>query len=115
MQVLWDRERGTVGDVVEGLAAPRKPAYNTVLTMLRILERKKYVAHEKVGRAFVFVPLVDRRAARRTALSHLLTRFFDNSPELLVLNLLQDDQLDEDELRRVRSLVEHDSPPAEER
>lgn len=106
MRVLWDRGRGTVGDVVDGLEGPGKPAYNTVLTMLRILERKKYLSHEKVGRAFVFTPLVDRGAARRTAVSHLLTRFFDDSPELLVLNLLQDDTLDEDELQRVRELVE---------
>jgi len=106
MRVLWEKGQATVGEVVGGLKGPRKPAYNTVLTMLRILEHKGYVTHEKEGRAFVYVPLVDRSQARRSALTYLLNRFFDDSPELLVLNLLQHDDLDQDELRRVRELIE---------
>ena len=106
MQVLWDRGQATVGEVVDGLAGTRKPAYNTVLTMLRILERKGFASHEKAGRAFVYTPLIDQRQARRSALSLLLNRFFDDSPELLVLNLLQHDRLDADELRRVRELID---------
>lgn len=105
MQVLWDRGRATVGEVVDGLVGPRKPAYNTVLTMLRILERKGYVTHDKAGRAFVYAPVINQRQARRSALSHLLNRFFDDSPELLVLNLLQHERLDAAELRRVQELV----------
>ena len=105
MQVLWDRERATVGEVVDLLQGPRKPAYNTVLTLLRILERKGYVQHEKAGRAFVFAPLIDRNQARRRAVSHLLSRFFDNSAELLVLNLLAHDAVDREKLRELRALI----------
>jgi predicted transcriptional regulator len=106
MRVLWERDRATVGDVVDALNHRPKPAYNTVLTMLRILERKGYVMHEKEGRAFTFVPLVDRGQARRHALTHLLTRFFDGSSEQLVLDLLGHDQSDLEELQRVRELIE---------
>ena len=106
MRVLWERERATVGDVVEALNDTPKPAYNTVLTILRILERKGYVSHEKEGRAFTYVPLVDRGQARRHAVTHLLTRFFDDSPEQLVLDLLGHDHADPEELRRVRELIE---------
>jgi predicted transcriptional regulator len=106
MRVLWERPRATVGDVVEALNATPKPAYNTVLTMLRILERKGYVTHEKEGRAFTYVPLVDRGQARRRALTHVLTRFFDNSREELVLDLLGHDDADDEEVRRVRELLE---------
>lgn len=105
MRVLWNRGRGTVAEILDGLAGPRKPAYNTVLTLMRILERKGYVRHEKVGRAFVFVPLIDQTEARRTALGWLLNRFFDNSPGLLVLNLIRDGQVDADELERLRRLT----------
>lgn len=105
MNVLWQRQRATVGDVVEGLIGPSKPAYNTVLTILRILERKAFVTHEKEGRAFAWVPIVNRGDARRGALSHLLTRFFDDSPELLVLNLLGRDEAHPDEVQRVRELI----------
>jgi predicted transcriptional regulator len=106
MNVLWDRERATVGEVVDALEGPRKPAYNSILTVLRILERKGYVTHEKVGRAFAWVPRVGRGEARRGALSHLLSRFFDDSPELLVLNLLGRDETHPDEVRRVRELID---------
>src|SRR5688572_28651198 len=82
MAVLWDRKHATVADVVAALR-PRA-TYSTVQTMLRILEVKGYVAHEKEGRAFVYHPIVDQKQARRRALSHLITRLFNNSPSLLV-------------------------------
>ena len=111
MVVLWELESPTVADVVERLRGDgtNTPAYNSVLTILRILERKEYVTHKKDGRAFRFVPLVDRSRARKSALAHLLTRFFDNSPELLVLALLGRDRVDEKELRSLRRLI--DSAP----
>ncbi len=107
MQVLWDRGSATVGDIAEALAKDDKaPAYNTVLTLMRILERKGYVRHTKDGRAFVYHPMVDSGEASRTAVRQLLSRFFQNSPELLVLNLIRDEALDERELARLRKLVE---------
>lgn len=111
MEVLWSRGRANVGDVVEAIERPRKPAYNTALTILRILERKGYVTHEKEGRAFTFVPLIERGDERRRALSQMLSRFFDNSPRLLVSDLLGHERLDDDELRRVRELI--DKAPAD--
>jgi predicted transcriptional regulator len=104
MRVLWARGRGTVGDVVDDLPPP-KPAYNTVLTMLRILERKGHVTHEKEGRAFTYEPLVDHGQARRRAVSHLLKRFFDDSPEELILDLLGHNHIDADDLVRIRELI----------
>jgi predicted transcriptional regulator len=111
MHVLWDHARASVGEVVEHIEGDVRPAYNTVLTMLRILERKGYVTHEKDGRAFVFVPIVDRAAARKSAITQVLSRFFDDSPRLLVLNLLGHERVDADELKRVRELI--DATPAE--
>jgi predicted transcriptional regulator len=112
MDALWARGRATVGEVVSDMHTPRKPAYNTVLTMLRILEQKGYVTHEKEGRAFAYLPLVNREQARRSALSYLLNRFFDDSPELLVLNLLGKDDANADELRRIRELIAQAPPSA---
>lgn len=110
MNVLWGRERATVGEVVDAVQAPHKPAYNTVLTILRILERKGYVAHEKEGRAFIFRPLVDRGQERRRVLSLLLSRFFDDSPRLLVSDLLGHERLDAAELQRLRELIDGSVP-----
>jgi predicted transcriptional regulator len=105
MDVLWQKGAATVGDVMEGLSKDRPVAYNTVLTLMRILERKGYVQHTKDGRAFVYQPVVDRGAASRTAVRQLLNRFFNNSPELLVLNLLQNETIDQSEIERLRALT----------
>jgi predicted transcriptional regulator len=111
MDVLWDRGAATVADVAEALPKDLGLAYNTVLTTLRILEDKGYVAHTKSdeGRAFVYQPVVGRQEASRNAVRYLVSRFFRNSPELLVLNLLEDEQLDESELRRIRTLIAEES------
>jgi BlaI family transcriptional regulator, penicillinase repressor len=105
MAVLWDRQTATVGDVVTSLAKQRPVSYSTVQTILRILEEKAYVAHDKVARAFLYRPLVDERQARRRALRHLAGRLFNGSPSLLVLNVLHDEEMDPDELRRLKKLI----------
>lgn len=106
MQVLWDRKSATVGDVVDTLAGREAPAYSTVLTTLRILEQKGYVRHEKDGRAFVYYPIVGRQDAQRSAIQYLMSRFFDNSPETLVLNLVKNEELDARDLNRIQKMIE---------
>jgi len=107
MAVLWRRDSATVADVVRTLSTKRPVTYSTVQTLLRILETKGYVAHEKIARAFSYRPLVDERQARRRALRHLVSRLFEGSPSLLVLNVLDDEELDPAELQRVKRLIEH--------
>lgn len=104
MDVLWDRGASTVSDVVEGLGEDL--AYSTVLTTLRILENKGYVRHTKEGRAFVYRAVVARQKARERAITYLLRRFFENSPELLMLNLIENKKIDTDELKRLRKRIE---------
>src|SRR6185436_1349797 len=103
MAVLWRQNPATVADVVTALKKKRS-SYSTIQTILRILETKGYVTHEKVARAFYYRPRVDERQARRRALRHLLARLFDNSPSLLVLNVLEDEQIAAAELARVKKL-----------
>ena len=105
MSVVWQRETATVGDVVAALTQERVVTYSTVQTILRILETKGYVTHEKVARAFVYRPAVDERQARQRALKHLVARLFNGSPSLLVLNVLEDDAIDRTELRRLKKLI----------
>lgn len=106
MRVLWRRERATVANVLAEIDGRPRPAYNTVLTMLRILEQKGYVSHEKDGRAFVYLPRVGQQEARRSALGHLLGRLFDGSPSLLLLNLLEHEPVDAAEISRLKLLIE---------
>lgn len=106
MAVVWRLRKASVGDVVTAMNKARAVTYSTVQTILRILETKGYVTHEKVGRAFVYQPLIDERQARRRALRHLVRRLFDGSPSLLVLNVLEDEDLDPAEREQLRKLIE---------
>ena len=106
MAVLWRLNQASVGDVVSAMKETRAVTYSTVQTILRILETKGYVTHDKVARAFVYRALVDKRQARRRALRHLVSRLFEGSPTLLVLNVLEDEGIDPIERQRLKRLIE---------
>jgi predicted transcriptional regulator len=107
MDVIWEKGAVTVADVTEALPKELGLAYNTVLTTLRILEEKGYLRHTKRddARAFVYQAVVGRNEAGRNAVRYLVSRFFRNSPELLVLNLLGDEELSAKEVARIRKMV----------
>lgn len=106
MNVLWQRGSGTVQQVLDELPPKLPLAYNSVLTTVRILERKGYVGHKKDGRAHVYVPIVQRTDATRSEVSNLVSRFFKNSHEQLVLNILEERGVDSKELDRLRKMLE---------
>jgi predicted transcriptional regulator len=105
MDVLWRIGAAKVSDVMEALGPPAL-SYSSVLTTLRILERKGYVAHEQSERAYLYSAVVDRDTAADSAVGHLVTRFFPNSRVELALQLVEKDRPSEDELQRLRALVE---------
>ena len=110
MAVLWRFGTAPVSDVVAAMNETRPVSYSTVQTILRILETKGYVTHDKVARAFVYRPVVDERQARRRALRHLVGRLFHGSPSLLVLNVLEDEDIDPAEREQLKRLIERAEP-----
>lgn len=106
MNVLWDRGSATVHEVLAAFPAKPAVAYNSVLTIIRILEKKNYVKHVKDKRAHVYIPQVNRKDATRFEVRHLVSRFFGNSHEQLVLNVLEETSIDAEELDRLRQLLE---------
>lgn len=107
MDVIWDKGFATVAEVASALPKDLGLAYNTVLTTLRILEDKGYLGHTKPddARAFVYQAVIGRNEAGRNAVRYLVSRFFRNSPELLVLNMLEDEEISGKELARIRKMV----------
>lgn len=83
-------------------------AYSTVLTTLRILEHKGYLKHRKEGRAFIYLPVVDRDRDRERAVTRLVQRFFGGSPERLMLNLVERRRVDPETLSRLRKRIEEE-------
>jgi BlaI family transcriptional regulator, penicillinase repressor len=105
MEVLWQKGSATVSEVVENLSGAPPLAYSSVITTLRILEKKGHVRHTKDGRAFVYEPAMGRQEAREGAIGHLVRRFFGGSPERLMLSLLENQKIDDKELRRLRRKI----------
>lgn len=104
MGVLWETGGATVAEVRRRLSD--ELAYTTVLTVLRTLEEKGYVTHQEEGKAYRYLPLVERRDAGTSALRRLVRKLFKGSPELLLTHLVSDRDLSEEELRRMRALLE---------
>jgi len=104
MEVLWEHGPSTVAEVREQLTDDL--AYTTVLTIMRNLESKGYVGPSKDGRAHRYAPLVERDAARRSALSDLSAKLFKGSTELLLTHLVSDQKLSTGEIKRIRELLD---------
>ena len=105
MDILYRRGRATAGEVMEELSGD--PNYSTVRTQLRVLEEKGHVTHEEDGPRYVYAPAVPRRAARKSALRHLVETFFDGSAEQVVAAVLGGEgaRLSDEELDRIAELV----------
>jgi len=105
MKLLWARGESAVGDLVAAIAESEALAYTSVLTTIRILERKGYVRHRQEGRAFIYWPCVEEHEAGKSEIRHMMQRFFGNSRERLLLSLLGDDEIDAEELRRLKEMI----------
>jgi predicted transcriptional regulator len=106
MDVLFRRGRATAADVMADLTG--EPSYSTVRTQLRVLEEKGHVRHEDDGVRFVYMPVVRRQAARKSALRHLVDTFFEGSAEKTVAALLggEGSKLTDEELDRIADLID---------
>jgi predicted transcriptional regulator len=105
MKLLWARGESVVSDLVAAIPEDEALAYNSVLTTIRILERKGYVRHRQEGRAFVYSPCVEEHEAGRSEIRHMMQRFFGNSRERLLVSLLGDEEIDPEELRRLKAAI----------
>ena len=113
MKILWRRGESAVTDLVAAMPDGEPLAYNSVLTTIRILEQKGYVDHRQEGRAFVYRPCIAEEEASRSEVKHVLSRFFGNSRERLLLSLLGDEEVSAEELRRLKEAIENSAADSE--
>jgi predicted transcriptional regulator len=109
MAVLWQKP-ATVAEVKAKLSD--ELAYTTVLTIIRNLEAKGYVGHEAEGRAHRYFPKIRQQVARKSAIRHLAGKLFQGSAELLLAQLVSDRKLSDDQVRRIREILD-EKPPKE--
>ncbi len=105
MNVVWDKGRATVHDVKDTISRGRKPAYSTILTMMRKLEAKGYLSHDVDDRTYVYRPTISRQTVRQGVIGDLLDRLFEGSPSLLLNSLVEQNRISEEELREIRKLI----------
>lgn len=104
MNVVWDRDKATVHDVKNALSR-RKPAYSTILTMMRKLEAKGYLEHDVDERTYVYHPTISREAVRHGILGDILDRLFEGSASLLLNSLAEQNRISEKEQREIQKLI----------
>jgi predicted transcriptional regulator len=105
MKILWQRGECAVADLVAAIPEEDALAYNSVLTTIRILESKGYVRHRQEGRAFLYTACVIEEEASKSEVRHMLTRFFGNSRERLLLSLIEDEEITAEELARLKQAI----------
>lgn len=104
MQILWQIEKGFVKDVMDFLPEP-KPAYNTVSTIIRILETKGFIGHEAFGKAHQYHPLIDREDYKRHATEKLLGSYFGNSVENMFSFFVKEEKLDLSDVDEILKMI----------
>jgi BlaI family penicillinase repressor len=105
MQALWKLKKAFVKDIIEHLPEDPKPPYNTVSSVVRILERKGYVGFTAYGKTYEYFPLISRAQYRGNSLKRMLARYFDNSPAALVSYMVEE-TLSPKELEQLRKLLD---------
>ena len=108
MTILWQLGSGTVAEVRDRL--PDDLAYTTVLSLIRTMQEKQLVRHEAEGRAHRYYPLIQAKAVRRSAVKQLVETVFQGAPELLMTQLVSDRSLSDEDLRRIRKLIDERLP-----
>lgn len=104
MQELWESEGGFVKDIIDRLPEP-KPAYNTVSTIIRILETKGFVGHESFGKSHRYFPIISKEEYKKIITGKLLTNYFDNSATSMLSFFLEEKKLDVDELNQILQII----------
>jgi len=107
MHILWKLEKAFVNEIIEKLPSP-KPAYNTVSTIVRILEKKKFISHQAFGKTHQYYPKVNKKEYADKYLSHFINHYFSNSYESLVSFLTSREKLDLKEMEAIKALMENE-------
>ena len=107
LRVLWEINEGAVADVVEKLPNPR-PAYTTVATVIKVLEKKGYVAHRKYGNIYVYYPIVTKKAYTKHVLKDAYKGLFNNSLNQLVSFFVKDKDISVSELEELKKLIDQE-------
>jgi BlaI family transcriptional regulator, penicillinase repressor len=105
MQVLWKLEKAFVKDIIDELEEEPKPPYNTISSIVRLLEKKGYVSYRAYGKTYEYFPAISKEAYAKTSFSKLFSGYFDNSPKSLLSFMVKQEQLSEADIEELKALI----------
>lgn len=106
MQVLWKLQNAFVKDIIDELDEEPKPPYNTISSIVRLLEKKGYVAYKAYGKTYEYFPAISKEAYTKTTFSKLFSGYFDNSPTSLLSFMVKEEKLSESDIAELKALID---------
>jgi predicted transcriptional regulator len=104
MQIIWDLETVLVKDIIDRLPDP-KPPYNTISSVVRLLEKKEFLGHKAYGKTYEYFPVVSKAEYRKTSFKKLLSNYFGGSAESLLSFMVKEEKLSEEEINKIRQII----------
>jgi predicted transcriptional regulator len=105
MQLLWKQAPLKISDILDSLQRMPKPAYTSLLTLVQMMEKKGYIKHQKSGKAFMYIPILQQKKFLISEIKRIAKRLFGGSPGKLVLNLVENEHLSETEIKALKKLL----------
>ncbi len=105
MQIIWKLKTCFVKDIIDALPDDPKPPYNTISSVVRILEKKEYVGYKAYGKTYEYYPLISKSAYRKETLKKIMSGYFDNSAESLFSFMLKEKQLSNEDINKIKEII----------
>jgi BlaI family penicillinase repressor len=109
MQVLWNLKKAFVKDIIEAMPEDPKPPYNTISSVVRLLEKKGYVAYKAYGKTYEYFPAISKAEYRKASFKKIFTGYFDNSVESLLSFMVKEQKLGEDDIKKIKEMIDKNS------
>ncbi|TCD27322.1 BlaI/MecI/CopY family transcriptional regulator [Pedobacter psychrodurus] len=109
MQVLWKLQKAFVKDIIDELEEEPKPPYNTISSIVRLLEKKGYVNYKAYGKTYEYFPAITKDEYTKTTFSKLFSGYFDNSPTSLLSFMVKEEKLSEKDIEEIKKIINQDS------
>ena len=107
MKILWRKGKLSVQEMQDALPSKKRTRYTTIMTMLRRMEEKGYLAHEERNRAYYYYPILSEQDAKRNTIKTVLQNIFDGKPAELILNLVKEEKLSREEIKEIKKIIKN--------
>lgn len=106
MQVLWNLKKAFVKDIIEAMPDEPKPPYNTISSVVRLLEKKGYVDYTAYGKTYEYFPAITKAEYRKASFKKMFTGYFDNSVESLLSFMVKEQKLGKDDIKKIQEMID---------